>query len=165
MMIATTYPIIEHLMVNALTWVIQLRECLLEETEVLRLSQGIERIDEIANQKKQLVAPLELFNSQCAEILNTENLACSHDGITAYFQIAKIAGFNTEILVEKWAQIRVLCVECQALNEQNGAMIALLSRHNTQSLHILKGKSQSSNTYGPDGSSKADLFKRSLISV
>jgi flagella synthesis protein FlgN len=52
-----------------------------------------------------------------------------------------------------------------ALNEQNGAMIALLSRHNTQSLHILKGKSQSSNTYGPDGSSKADLFKRSLISV
>lgn len=165
MMIATTYPIIDQLMTNALAWLTQLRECLLEEAEVFRLSQDTARIDEIAKLKKQLVANLELFSSQCAEVLGTENLACNQDGMMAYFQLAQIAGFNMETLPGSWSHVRALCVECQALNEQNGAMIALLSRHNAQALQILRGKSQSSNTYGPDGSSKADLFKRSLISV
>ncbi len=164
-MIEKTYPITEKLILNALNLVKELRLQLDQEVEALKNTQNAELINTIANSKKQLVVQLELFNTQWGQILATEVLANNQEGITEYFQRAAAAGILTDELIHQWTQIQTFCSECKALNDQNGASIAMLARHTERSLHILKGKSHTSNTYGPDGSSQSELHIRPLISV
>ncbi|MDP2901998.1 MAG: flagellar protein FlgN [Methylovulum sp.] len=164
-MIEKTYPITEKLILNALHLVEGLRFQLIQEVEALKNAQNAELINTIATNKKQLVVQLELFNTQCGQVLSTENLPNNQDGITEYFRRAAAASILTDELIRYWAQIQTLCSECKILNDQNGASIALLARHTDRSLHILKGKPHTSNTYGPDGSSQSELYARPLISV
>jgi len=164
-MIEKTYPIVEKLVFNALHLVERLFQQLIEEADALKKAQNAELINTIAANKKQLVVQLELFNTQCGQVLATEKLPNNQDGIIEYFQRAAAADLLTAELTRNWAQIQSLCSECRILNDQNGASIALLTRHTNRSLHILKGNPHTSNTYGPDGSTKNELYSRPLISV
>jgi len=164
-MIEKTYPITEKLVSNALQLVEQLYQQLTQEADALKQGQDAELINTIAANKKQLVVQLELFNTQCGQVLATEKLPNNQEGINGYFQRAAAAGLLTDILTNNWTRIQSLSSECRTLNEQNGASIALLSLHTNRSLHILKGKSQASNTYGPDGASQSERYTRTLISV
>ncbi|MDO9104265.1 MAG: flagellar protein FlgN [Methylovulum sp.] len=164
-MIEKTYPITEKLVVNALQLVEQLRQQLIDEAEALKTNQHAELINAIATQKKQLVVQLELFNTQCGQVLATEKLPNNQSGIAVYFQRAADLGLLTAELTNQWAKVQAYCSECRVLNDQNGASIALLSRHTNRSLQLLKGKPQTSNTYGRDGSSNSELYSRPLISV
>jgi len=164
-MIEQTYPITEKLVSNALYLVEQLYQQLTQEADALQQGQNAELINTIAANKKQLVEQLELFNTQCGQLLATEKLPNSQEGINEYFQRAAAASLLTDTLTNNWTRIQSLCSECRTLNEQNGASIALLSLHTNRSLHILKGKSQASNTYGPDGSSQSERYTRTLISL
>lgn len=164
-MIEKTYPIIEKLVINALNLVVQLFEHLNQEAEALKKSQDAELINTIAANKKQLVMQLEQFNSQCAQILAFEKLPNNQEGIEEYFHRAAATGLLTAESTNRWKQIQSICAQCRSLNEQNGASIELLARYTKRSLHILKGKPQVSNTYGPDGSSQSEAFTHTLISV
>lgn len=164
-MIDKTYPIIEKLIINALNLVIQLLEQLNQEAEALKKPQEAELINAIAANKKQIVLQLEQFNSHCTQILALEKLPNNQEGIEEYFHRATAAGLLTGESTSRWKQIQSISAQCRALNEQNGAGIELLARYTHRSLQILKGKPQTSNTYGPDGSSQSEAFTRSLISV
>jgi len=102
---------------------------------------------------------------QCGQILATEKLPDNQEGIKEYFQRAEAAGLSTVESTSHWAKIQSICSECRTLNEQNGASIELLAYHTKRSLHILKGKPHSSNTYGPDGTTQSDPFTHTLILV
>jgi flagellar biosynthesis protein FlgN len=164
-LIEQTFPIMEKLILNALQLAEQLHQQLTQETEALKHIQDAELIDTIAANKRQLVAQLEQFSQQLGQVLATEQLPNHQDGVQAYFQRTEAAGLSNVELTGNWAKLMSFCAECRALNEQNGASIELLARHTNRSLHILKGKSQTTMTYGPDGSTRSDNFTRPLISV
>ena len=164
-MIEKTWPITEKLILNALQLTEQLYEQLTREADTLKKPLHTELINDIATSKKQLVAQLEQFNTQCGQILATEKLPNNQEGLTTYFQRAETAGLQTVEPINHWAQIQFICSGCRTLNEQNGASIELLAYHTKRSLHILKGKTHSSNTYGPDGATQSDPFTHTLILV
>jgi flagella synthesis protein FlgN len=163
-MIEKTWPITEKLILNALHLTGRLYQQLIQEADTLKKPLHTE-LNNIAANKKQLVCQLEQFNVQCGQILATEKLLNNQEGIKVYFQRAQAAGLPTAELINNWAQIQFICSECRTLNEQNGAGIELLAYHAKRSLHILKGKPHSSNTYGPDGAAQSDPFTHTLILV
>ncbi len=164
-MIEKTWPIAEKLILNALHLTEQLYQQLIQEAGLLKKPPHTELINNIAATKKQLVMQLEQFNVQCGQILATEKLPNNQEGMREYFQQAEIAGLPTAESISHWAQIQFICSECRILNEQNGASIEILAYHAKRSLHILKGKTHSSDTYGPDGAPRNDPFTHTLILV
>lgn len=164
-MIKKTWLIAEKLILNTLYLTKELHQRLTQEADTLKKFPHAELINDIAANKKRLVMQLEQFNTQCGQILATEKLPNNQGGIKEYFQRAEAAGLPTAESINNWAQIQFTCSECRSLNEQNGASIELLSYHAKRSLHILKGKPHSSNTYGPDGSTQSGQFTRTLVLV
>jgi FlgN protein. len=164
-MIEKTYPVTEKLIFNALQLAQQLHHELNQEADILKEAPQADLINNISANKKQLVAQLEQFNTQLTQVLASERLSTDQESIKEYFKLAETAGMPTAESVGNWAQLMLVCAECRALNEQNGASIDLLSRHSKRSLDILKGKPQVTNTYGSDGSPQSDRYTRSLISV
>lgn len=164
-MIEKTYPATEKLIFSALQLAQQLHNELNREADVLKEAPEAELINNIAANKKQLVAQLEQFNTQLTQVLASEKLSTDQESINEYFKRAEAAGIPTIESAGNWAQLMLVCAECRDLNEQNGASIDLLSRHSKRSLDILKGKPQITNTYGSDGSPQSDRYTRSLISV
>lgn len=164
-MIEKTWSITEKLILNALHLTEQLYQQLIQEADTLKTPSAMDLINPIAANKKQLVIQLEQFNVQCGQLLTTENLPNSPEGIKDYFQRAEAIGLPVTEAINNWAKIQSLCSECRTLNEQNGASIELLAYHTKRSLHILKGKPQGSNTYGSDGITQSDTFTRTLILV
>ncbi len=164
-MIIKTYPITEQLILNALKLAQQLLHELRQEADALKNTQQAELINNIAANKKQLVAQLEQFNTQITQVLATEQLPNNQESIKEYFKRAETAGLLPAESIGNWAQLMIVCAECKNLNEQNGAGIDLLSRHTKRSLDILKGKPAFANTYGSDGSTQSDRYSHTLISV
>ncbi|WP_305906577.1 flagellar protein FlgN [Methylomarinum sp. Ch1-1] len=164
-MIEKTYPITEKLLDKGLTLSHKLFELLSQESQNLQSRSALQSLPILANSKKETVAQLEQFSNQLSQVMATEQLTLSPADIQKYFQIAHSAGLPVADGVKHWRQITEMGKKCQRLNEQNGASIDLLMRHNHRSLQILTGKSQLPATYGPDGSTRTERFSQSLVSV
>ncbi|WP_446809880.1 flagella synthesis protein FlgN [Methylomonas sp. 2BW1-5-20] len=164
-MIEKTYQITEKLLNNGLKATQNLHDLLSAEAVNLKQKADADAISALASHKKDLVAQLELFTKQLGQVLATEQLVVSNDGIKNYLVKAKAAGINISESWSCWNRIVRLSQTCRAINEQNGASIALLSRHTQRSLQILRGKSPLTATYGPDGVARNELFSHTLISV
>ncbi len=164
-MIEKTYPITEKLFANGLKLTQNLFELLKAEYQQLKQKTDPASIASLAERKKDIVTQLEQFSKQLGQVLATEKLLVNQEGVLGYLAKAKAAGINVAELSDSWLNITTLSKACQALNEQNGASIDLLSRHTQRSLHILRGKTQLTTTYGPDGSTRSELFSHTLISV
>ena len=164
-MIEKTFPITEKLLNNGLKDTQKLLELLNAESENLGQKTDPNALSLIAANKKDVVVQLELFSKQLGQILATEKLIADHNGINTYLSKAQAAGINIEDSRRCWANITALSKKCRTLNEQNGASIDLLSRHTQRALQILRGRSQLTSTYGPDGSTRGELFSHTLISV
>lgn len=164
-LISQTFPVAEKLIANGLSLTKQLYQALQQEAITLKQSPLAETFDEITRQKQPLAQELNLFAKQLAQILETEKLPNTRSGLNDYLERAIQAGSDTFTAVENWTMLIKTTEKCQLLNEQNGASIEILLRHTRQSLNILKGKPQTTNTYGPDGNTRSDLLSGSLFSV
>jgi flagella synthesis protein FlgN len=164
-MIEKTFPITERLLNNGLKATQKLLELLNTEADNLRQKTDPNGLSVIAADKREVVVQLEQFSKQLGQVLATEKLAADHEGIRNYLLRAQAVGINIGEPQNCWANITALLKKCRMLNEQNGAGIDLLSRHTQRSLQILRGKSQLASTYGPDGSTRSELFSHTLISV
>ncbi len=164
-MIEKTFPLAEKLLANGLVSAQKLFDLLNKECEQLKQKDNPSVLSEIADDKKEAVAQLEQFSKQLGQILATEKLAMCPEGVNNYFERAKAANINTRNSLLCWLDITTISKKCRAINEQNGASIALLSRHTQRSLQILRGRSPLTTTYGPDGCTRSELFSHTLISV
>jgi flagella synthesis protein FlgN len=164
-MIEKTFPITEKLLSNGLKSAQKLFELLNAESEQLKSRSNPTMIASLAAHKKDVVVQLEQFSKQLGQVLATEKLLVSQDGVQTYLAKAKATGINIADAHRHWLEITVLTKTCRALNEKNGASIDLLSRHAQRALQVLRGKSQLATTYGPDGSTRSELFSHTLISV
>ncbi len=164
-MIEKTFPITEKLLNNGLKTTQRLLELLNNEADNLRQKIDPAALSSIAANKKEVVVQLEQFSRHLGQVLATEKLAVDHDGVNSYLIKAQTVGISIEDSRNCWVNITALLHKCRMLNEQNGAGIDLLSRHTQRSLQILRGKSQLASTYGPDGSTRSELFSHTLISV
>lgn len=166
-MIKQTLPIADKLLSDGLKLTNALYDQLVEEQSILLASssQDPALLANTIQNKQQLIKEIGVFSQQMGQILQTEKLSNDRKGIEAYFQKASEAGIDISITLEKWQGLSEIAQKCQILNEQNGASIDLLLRHTNQSLNILKGKPETSSTYGPDGTKKMDLFSGTVISV
>ena len=164
-MIEKTFPITEKLLVTGLRGTQKLFELLSHEHDQLKQARDPARLTALADEKREAVTQLEQFSKQLGQVLATEKLMMGAEGVAHYFNKAKQANFNITDAWQCWANISDLAKKCRLLNEQNGASIALLSRHAQRSLQLLRGKSQLATTYGPDGTTRSELFSHTLISV
>lgn len=160
-----TFPVFEQILGAILQLLEQLQSQLMQETDALANTNNADVINIIAANKKQLVQQLELFNTQLGQILSTESLPNNQDGISEYFRRAENHGMETEQVIADWNRAQLLCRACKQLNDQNGASILLLSRHNSRCLQLIKGNNLQTSTYGPKGQSQNELRSRPLISV
>jgi flagella synthesis protein FlgN len=161
-MIEKTWPLAEKLILNILDLTKQLQKQFIQEADMLKSSPQADKLDAITANKKQLVAQLEQINQQYGQILATEKLSNDRNGVKEYFHRAEAAGLPTAKTFMNWSQVQLICTECRTLNEQNGASIELLAQHTKRSLDILKGKPQTLNTYGRDGTTKSDPVTHTL---
>ncbi len=164
-MIEKTYPIAIKLAKNGLLHTQKLFQLLGEEASFLKKNDDPELLVSISAEKQLLVTQLNQFTKQLAQILDTEKYTLSHEGIRNYLEKARDSGLKATELSQYWFEITELSKKCRELNEQNGAGIDLLTRHNRRSLHIIKGNGQTINTYGPDGATSSELHRSSLVSV
>lgn len=164
-MIEKTFPITEKLLANGLKSTQKLFELLDMEYEQLKQKTDPIALSNMATNIKDTVSQLEQFTKQLGQVLATEKLLINQDGVLSYLSKAQAAGINIDDLSKCWLDIITLTNKCRLLNEQNGASIDLLSRHNQRSLQVLRGKSQLTTTYGPDGTTRSELFSHTLISV
>lgn len=164
-MIEKSLPIAEKLLVSGLKSTQQLFELLNQEAEQLKRIQNPDLLNQIAIDKRASAGQLEQFSKQLAQVLNTEQLSLNADGINLYLSKAEHAGLNVIEAKRCWHALNELNPKCRSLNEQNGATIGLLSRHTQRALHILRGKSPLATTYGPDGSTRNELYSHTLVSV
>ncbi|MCQ8102540.1 flagellar protein FlgN [Methylomonas sp. SURF-2] len=164
-MIEKTFPITEKLLSNGLKSAQKLFELLNAESEQLKSRSNPTTINALATHKKDVVVQLEQFSKQLGQVLATEKLPLNQDGVQNYLTKAKANGFNIAQAHGQWLNITQLTINCRALNEKNGASIDMLSRHAQRALQVLRGKSQLATTYGPDGSTRSELFSHTLISV
>jgi flagellar biosynthesis protein FlgN len=165
MIIEKTFPIAEQLFHNGLKITQELYRLLNKEAEVLKQSDHANALPPIAQQKQRLVTQLNQFSEQISQILTSEKLPNSNQGINQYFARASQMDLDTLQLTECWSEFLAITKKCRSMNEQNGASITLLTRHVQRSLQIVKGNAQTVNTYGPDGSTNPGLSSHSLISV
>lgn len=164
-MIEHTFPIAEQLMANAVLLSQRLHQQLKQEADSLIRTPEASFISTVANNKRELVTQLDLFNRQLEQVLATEKLPHSPEGVEAYFQLVKLSGLSVDALETNWKKLIQLCVDCKNLNEQNGASIEILARNNKRTLHILKGKSENITRYGRDGTVISDLSNNTFVSV
>jgi len=164
-MIEKTFPITEKLLSNGLKSTQKLLELLNTEFEQLKQQTDAVSLATLAAQKREMVAQLEQFSKQLGQVLATEQLLVNQEGVFSYLSKAQSAGINIAYSSRSWLDITELSKKCRSLNEKNGASIDLLSRHTQRSLQVLRGKSQLTHTYGPDGSTRSELFSHTLISV
>ncbi len=165
MMIEQTFPLAEQLMEKGLELSRQLLLLLEEESRLLQQERHAASLNHLTEQKKQLVSQLNQFSAQLGQILASEKLHSGREGIEKYFEIARQNGLHTAKAVECWSEFTNISERSKRLNEQNGASIALLTRHIQRSMQILKGKPQTINTYGPDGTTGTSQYSRTLVSV
>lgn len=164
-MIEHTFPIAEQLVANALQLAQRLYQQLSQESESLIRTPQASFLSTVANNKRELVTQLDLFNKQLEQILTAEQLPYSSDGVNAYFQLVEISGVSANALKTNWGKLIQLCNDCKHLNEQNGASIDILARNNQRTLHILKGKSENITSYGRDGAVISDFQNNTFVSV
>lgn len=164
-MIEHTFPIAEQLVANALQLAQRLYQQLSQEAESLIRTPQAGFLSSVANNKRELVTQLDLFNKQLEQILTAEQLPYSSDGVDAYFQLVEISGASAKTLKTNWGKLIQLCNDCKHLNEQNGASIDILARNNQRTLHILKGKSENITSYGRDGAVISDFQNNTFVSV
>ena len=164
-MIEHTFPIAEQLIFNALQLTQRLHQQLNQEAEGLVRTPQSGFINTVANNKRDLVTQLDLFNKQLEQILAAEQLPHSQHGVNSYFQMATIANLSCDTIKKNWEAMMDLCTACKHLNEQNGASIDILARSNKRTLHIIKGKSEVVTSYGRDGSTISELQNSTFVSV
>ncbi|MEQ1527966.1 MAG: flagellar protein FlgN [Methylococcales bacterium] len=160
-----SYAHIEKLIAKTLTLIESLHEQIVLEADVLQKLSTPEALRDIAVNKHNLVTQLEQLNSQLSQILNTENLPNTDEGMHGFFNQAETAGLLNQQVKSNWEQIKSLSAQCRILNEQNGMAINLLALHTQRALQILKGQSQTCSTYGRDGSSQREAFISSSLSA
>jgi flagella synthesis protein FlgN len=134
-----------------------------QEADALKKSRYAGSIDRIAADKRKLVAKLEQFGIQLNRILSGENLLPDQQGLADYFLRAEAANLSAAEAKQNWAELVAACAESKLLNEQNGACLELLARHNKSALQILKGKPPFANTYGPDGAPLSTSHTHTLV--
>lgn len=164
-MIKKTYPLAEKLIKKGLDLSLGLLDLLKQEANNLSEKANATALSVITVQKKDKVSQLDLLVTQLAQVLETEQLLISSEGLTDYFNKADIEQFNTSETKTHWQQILTIAKQCQVLNEQNGASIRLLAQHTQHTLDILKGKSQNITTYNSDGSTYKERLSNPLTSI
>lgn len=164
-MINKTFPITEKLIQNGFSLSEKLLDLLTQETEILKNHTDALTISKIAANKKETVSQLDQFSKQLSQILSTEKLQLTSNGISDYFEKAEHANLDIVGTSKLWKEIISISNQCRSLNEKNGASINILAQHTHRSLQILKGKPQQATTYGPDGSTHNPRLSSSLISV
>ncbi len=163
-MINKTYPIAEKILSQGQQLNQTLLTLLEKEAECLG-KPAAARLTELADQKKHIAGQLEQFNQQMTQILATESLDFTPSAIENYFNKAQDAGMDTQTGRESWRQITLLIKRSHLLNEQNGASITLLMRHNQRIQQIFRGKNQQATTYTATGSTSSTRFSRAIASA
>lgn len=161
-MTANTWAGAEKLVARILVLTEQLRQQLASESALLKAAPNPAELDGCTANKKQLLSQLEEVNRQLGGILAREGLPHNQEGVNEYFRRASLAGLETAETAANWREIQLVCGECKALNESNGASLELLGQHAKRSLDILKGKNRGATVYGRDGAPKNDALTHTL---
>ncbi|MES9940547.1 MAG: flagellar protein FlgN [Candidatus Thiodiazotropha sp. 6PLUC2] len=134
-----------------------LLELLKREFELLKAPPSI-ALEELTEQKKQLLLEVEKSVSQHNQLLVSQGYSSDRKGNKAFIQQCQ----NSDQLDQLWRQFSSLLEACQKQNEINGGAVQLNQHQVAQALDILRGCANSDKTYGPAGESRPTTSSKSL---
>jgi flagellar biosynthesis/type III secretory pathway chaperone len=140
-----------------------MRRLLEQEAEQLQ-NRDIESIAKTTREKEALVETTNALVKVQYQCLNVPDLD-KKGGLEALFSALPSSSPETAGLKKRWQEIKRSTAQCNALNESNGAYIALFRQHVQRSLDVLHGQSSTSLVYGPDGIGHRQNSSRTLLSV
>jgi flagellar biosynthesis/type III secretory pathway chaperone len=141
-----------------------LHELLQDEAKYLR-SRNKEGLSATTTQKESLVDEINSLIRHKYNELGIRNLE-DKGGFDSIFSRLSNSNKSPPQLISDWNKVKLLTKECNFINEQNGAYIALYKQHLQRSLDLLQGRSSSALVYGPDGIGRNQASSsRSLLSV
>lgn len=143
----------------------RLNQSLLEESLVLKQSLSAETLNTIAAQKTHLVTELNQKTTVLTNLIGSSSMSKIGIDIKAYIKGLTISNSVKNELASAWLSIEDSLTSNQSLNEQNGATLELLSRHQRRRLQILSGQNPTTQTYGPDGVTHYGQSSKALASA
>lgn len=124
--------------------------CVVLQREQQSLAQNnAELLEQCAVEKQPLIQHLNDFQQSWQSKFSTMGLPCSNEGMDLY--IHNLHSSQQVELQDLWRAFAEQGKICQTLNQVNGNVIAINSKHLKQLLAILHGQSLSPSTYGPNG--------------
>lgn len=121
-------------------------------------------LQETIKTKESLAERINGLTDAQQSLFKNHNLPTGREGLDRLFAALPSAP-TTDAFRAKWNQIKALAHECNDLNANNGAYIALMNQHVQRSLDVLHGRSQHEFVYGPDGIRRRPAASRKLLSV
>lgn len=149
----------QRLLGEQVTLTDKLVHLLQDEYEVLK-HRDAGNLDDITQQKQQLVEMLEIANHQWQDALHKSHIKITLAEISE--GLRQCDPENKYDLLSAWEQLAQLAKECQRQNMVNGAILVLRQQATQQTLDILRGKLPGEDTYGPAGHTKNGGDSKSL---
>jgi len=165
MLIEKTFPIALTVLDNGLKHAQHLWQLLQHEADLLLEAQRADQLKALAEQKQRCVESLTQVSKQIAQILASEQLPHDAQGIADYFDRAASCGLPARQGTQKWQTLAELSKNCRDLNEKNGVRIEMLTRYAQRRLQLLKGRTETSITYGRDGITRSAAASHTLVTV
>lgn len=149
---------------NLLKAIRTLYQLLLREADALD-TRSSSSLENIADEKEQIIKHINHLTHQQNEFLGKFNLSGQKEGLATYLEQATKNDRLFAELTNYWTKVTEMLEQCQQLNQQNGARIELFNRHTERSLDILRGQSHLPYTYGPTGEKQKQRVDEQTISV
>lgn len=128
----------------------------LEAEHVVIAGRDTDALQQIIAEKQELLGCLERSHEYRLQLLQTNNLAMSQEGLTSLLQQC---GDKQNELSVNWSEIRSTLAACQLKNQQNGVILATSRRVTRDALAILLGDSaDNSELYNQSGKATTSSY-------
>lgn len=160
-----SFPLSEEFLNQGLNHCQKLFQLLSEESGDLHQGKALDSLDTLTKQKQHIIAELEQFTRQFAQVMANQHLTIQADDVEQFFAQARNDGLDVRSQHVLWQKINQFAKRCQELNERNGAAIELLLRYNQRAIKVLQGSARPSTLYGPDGAAFSEQISQTNFTV
>lgn len=133
---------------------------LLENEQSVLVGAEIEAMEQLLQQKSQLIQQLSLASQQRYQALSVAGFEASEEGMQRW-----LLQHNDAALAGSWSQFQDMLTRSKEANRVNGLLINKHFGRNQQLLGVLQNTHKTGQFYGPDGQASTGSNLRSGITA
>jgi flagellar biosynthesis protein FlgN len=129
------------------------------------VDRHVDHIKSVAEKKQRSVTRIDHLTSVQSQLLKIDQHASLETGLKRLFEQFDANDSAFYELKSYQEEIRRSLAACKVLNERNGVHVAIMSRHTSRAIDLLRNPGNQPCTYGPDGNTQKISISNSRISV